>query len=194
MKARDSSEARIAAFLVQSLGNPVNIHCNVCVHPWEMGSEKIYILFFKKSKISFYLAHPIPQLTRPITWNRPLIGRTKGLPLSPYVNFFFYRKSYFLKILMFHLTTVLPPVFITRTKEVLWVNALLSVKMTIWVIFFLVMKTHLEACWNHDWHFSAEITCTLTSCTRWGVIIIVIVDVFVIVIVIVIVVVVVCYN
>ena len=40
------------------------------------------------------------------------------------------RKSHCFLYIWFspHLTTVLPPVFIARTKEVLWVNALLSVK------------------------------------------------------------------
>ena len=33
--------------------------------------------------LSLYLAQPIPQLTSPITWNLPLMGSTRGLPLSP---------------------------------------------------------------------------------------------------------------
>ena len=73
-----------------------------------------------------YLAQPIPQLTRPITWNLPFIGTTKGLPLSP-CNIIIFICCLALHCIV-HLATVSSSILVSRTQEVLWVDSLFPEK------------------------------------------------------------------
>ena len=140
-----------------------------------------------------YLAHPIPQLTRPITWNLPLIGTTRGLPLSPWNMKKYFSCPLACKVYSFvyHLTTISASLFISSTEEVFRIDSLLPESLTtslttilgwhfwsvlhycqyqmMWLIIMwswitiTMTVSHLFACLNHDWHFSAEITWTRTS-------------------------------
>ena len=109
-----------------------------------------------------YLAHPMPQLTRPITWNLPLIGRTSGLPLSPWVRIW-------IKTILGSRFSLLDNCLFPRFHNP-HIRNFLDKFVPFWNIRSLassflniVRFAHLWAAWNHDWHFSAEITWTFTS-------------------------------
>ena len=63
----------LASWSVESFRDPVDVHGNVCVHSWQMlpaNGQCLHKSMFGHLMSFCHLAHPIPQLTRPITWRQ----------------------------------------------------------------------------------------------------------------------------